>query len=1143
MQHIFQGFQPGPESRGYLTDTRRHVVTAAFGLPFYARCFLLSRMEGFLLCVVPDELEAERARQALELFRGGRVEIIAQREEVLLYKKAVSPDSCYRTFSALFGMLRGRLSAAVITAAALTRLFPDRGRFEAAALTLRRKEETDLYGLIAKLVKAGYRREAKVTEKGQFSVHGDILDLFPVDADCPVRLEFFGDLVERMANVDPETLKSVGDRDKVEICPATDILLEPSEISAAMERMDREARGLNIPPEAKARIKGVLADVRSQLENGGREISLSYVLPYAPVTGGLAPFLPADTTVALFDPKGITDHLKLLYAEHDARFDNLVKNGEILPGHYGQLRNRLTLFEEFSPFCRTSFCNIAGGEIFRADRILNFKSLPSPRYHSRYDEFTRDAENWTLNGYRVVVLGRDRETCASAAEEIRAQGGHPVYCDDLLPGAPGVYLTPYELPGGFVLHDCKLAVIGTGDLLRSKKTAISRRKNQEVFTAPEVGDYVVHEVHGVGICRGITRLKVRYEKEYLAIEFRDGDMLYVPCDQMDSLARYAGGEGTPKLSKIGGKEFAALKEKVKKSVREMAVDLAALYAERAKAKGYAFSPDTPLQQEFEDAFAFEETPDQLRSIAEIKKDMESDRPMERLLCGDVGYGKTEVALRAAFKAICDGKQVAILAPTTILSQQHFNLCLKRFEGFGVRIGQLNRFCSQKEQKETVKKLAEGRLDLVSGTHRLLSSDVRFFDLGLLIVDEEQRFGVEDKEKIKLLKQNVDVLTLSATPIPRTLHLSMTGIRDISVLETPPRMRLPVQTYVTEYTDSLAVDAIMRELNRGGQAFVLYNRVDSIYAFAHRLAAALPAADIAVAHGQMKEEELEKAILGFYSGEKNVLVCTTIIENGIDIPNANTLLVVDADRLGLSQLYQIKGRVGRSDRLAHVYFTYQQDKVLSESAYKRLNAILEFTELGSGFKIAMRDLEIRGAGSLLGREQHGHMEKVGYDMYVRLLKSAVDEMSGKPVLPEKTEIDLEVDAFIPDTYVPDNSARIKLYQNIAGITALEEAKELNADLRDIYGEVPKCVLNLIKIALMRQLARAHGIEKITLKNTGGEMIFKDMNGISNPKFLDLVTRCQKICALTFSDKPRLVFPLGGRNGQFVFENMYKFLRNL
>ena len=625
---------------------------------------------------------------------------------------------------------------------------------------------------------------------------------------------------------------------------------------------------------------------------------------------------------------------------------------------------------------------------------------------------------------------------------------------------------------------------------RSYKPQVFKESKKVVFADLNVGDYIVHSVHGIGQYMGINTLSVDgAKKDYIKLRYKDDGVLYIPTNQLDNIRKYIGsGDTAPKLNKLGSKDFAKTKAKVKASLKDIAKGLIELYAKRKQEKGYKFSPDTVWQNQFEEAFPYEETEDQLRCIEEVKKDMESDMPMDRLLCGDVGYGKTEVAIRAAFKAVMDGKQVAYLVPTTVLSEQQFNEFRNRMKDFPVKINVLNRFKSARDKKEVLRQLRTGELDIIIGTHRIVQKDIEFKDLGLLIIDEEQRFGVKHKEAIKKLKNNVDVLTMTATPIPRTLHMSVVGIRDMSVIYEPPKNRIPVQTYVLEYDEEVIREAIIKEIGRGGQVFYLYNRVEGIEKKASEISKLVPEARVAFAHGQMEGRELEDIMTAFMDKELDVIVCTTILESGIDIPNANTIIIEDADRLGLSQLYQIRGRVGRSDRKAYAYITYRRNKLLSEASEKRLKAIKEFTEFGSGFKIALRDLEIRGAGNILGPEQHGHMEAVGYEMYCKLLEETVKEMQGEAVLEEvDTQIDLNVTAYIPDTYIENINQKIEAYQDIANISDENEILDIIDALIDRYGEVPKECVNLLEIARIKIYARA--LKVLAIKQTGKNVVIK------------------------------------------------------
>ena len=779
------------------------------------------------------------------------------------------------------------------------------------------------------------------------------------------------------------------------------------------------------------------------------------------------------------------------FLEFEEHFKTALSRAEALPMQaellytWDRLRLRLeggTLLA-LQPFLRT-----LEGEKLKS--LTRFDGLGASAYQSNVRELVRDISKWKKDGWRIAIL---------AGGIARGHRLHKALFDldcmsDFLEDPPAelpqgqVTILPLSLTRGFLYPDIRFVVIAECDIfgISRQKTRSKARTGEKVaaFTDLNVGDYVVHENHGIGQYMGTVRLASEGTfRDFLHIRYAGADKLYVPTDQLDRVQKYIGSEGeAPKLNRLSGGDWQKQKARVKASIQEIAGELVKLYAERADIDGFAFSPDTPWQRQFEDAFEYEETPDQEVAIAEIKADMEKPRVMDRLLCGDVGYGKTEVALRAIFKCVMDGKQAALLAPTTILVQQHFQTAMKRFAGFPIEIDTLSRFRSSGEQKQIIEKLKEGRIDLIIGTHRLLAKDVDFKNLGLLVVDEEQRFGVKHKETIKQLKRSVDVLTLSATPIPRTLHMSMVGIRDMSLLQTPPEERYPVQTYVVEYSDGLVRDAILRELSRDGQVYVLYNRVQSIEAMHVRLRKLVPEARIAVGHGQMREHALEDVMLDFYEGKYDVLLCTTIIEAGLDVPRANTLIVCDADRFGLAQLYQLRGRVGRSNRLAYAYLTVSPNRVLTESADKRLSAIREFTEFGSGFRVAMRDLEIRGTGNLLGSEQSGHMASVGYDLYVKMIEETVKELRGDVSKGDiTTKIELRVDAFLPQEYVSSDAVRVEMYKKIASITDEASRDDLLEELIDRFGDPTQPVLNLVDIAHLKGLCSRVGIDLVTSRS--------------------------------------------------------------
>ncbi len=772
-------------------------------------------------------------------------------------------------------------------------------------------------------------------------------------------------------------------------------------------------------------------------------------------------------------------------------------------------------FETLQKACNLEFDNSG----IESDYINH--SYATRNYLTDFMALKFDVENYLKSGQGVILFAGNENYKQKLFDFFKENGVlyHDFDKEDFKDGK--LYISSINFPFSFSFLKENIVGIGGDSLFRQQNASFSKGKHS-VFYLPKLGDYVVHSFHGIGKCTKIERMRIGdYEKDYFVIEYKNGGVLYLPSEEANSLSAYIGSEEEPKLSSLGGGEFSRLKARVKDSLKEMAFSLIEMYKEREKAVGFKFKRDEYLEKNFADAFGFLLTDDQARSISEINHDMESHKVMDRLVCGDVGFGKTEVALRACFKAVYNGKQVCLLCPTTILSQQHYLTAKARLEPFGVKVEVLNRFKSTAQTKEILQKLAEGKIDMLIGTHKLLSNQVVFKDLGLLVLDEEQRFGVEHKEKIRNSKRNIDVLSLSATPIPRTLNMSLSGIRDISIIETPPKERLPIQTYVVENSDDLIKDVLNRELMRGGQAFVIYNRVEDIDEFASYIKSLVPNAKIGIAHGQMQEKYLENVINKLYQGEFNVFISTTLIENGVDLPSANTMIIIDADRLGLGQLYQIRGRIGRSDKLSYAYLTYDKNKILSVDAYKRLSAIKEFSSLGSGFKIAMRDLEIRGAGNIFGKEQHGHIAKVGYDMFVKLLEEATGELKGKSKAEEK-EIKMEValDAFIAENYIQESQERILLYTKISELSCKNSRDELLKSLSDGYGDVPKEIKNLCNIALLKNLASGNNVNRIRINSNELIVYLEKTQEVISPKLaLALSSYGGK---LAFDNSPKLVF---------------------
>jgi len=829
-----------------------------------------------------------------------------------------------------------------------------------------------------------------------------------------------------------------------------------------------------------------------QLKNGSLFTGVyKYIAQIYPHAESLLDYMPKETVMILDEPTRIAESARQMEREEGEWQTALLQQGEFLP----QLKISLSyedviLKSDRQRIYLSLFLRQISG--IQPQNIVQFMCRSMQQFHGQMHVLKTEWERWVKGHFRVVFLASSEERL-ERLERVLSDYGMKVLRDKSvnppLPGKPVVRIG--SLQNGFEMGGLRLAVITEGEVFTQKQRRTRRSvkldhaEKIKDYQELKPGDYVVHVNHGIGRYVGIETLEVGgMHKDYLHIQYAGNDKLFVPVEQIDQVQKYIGSEEkAPKVYSLGGSEWSKVKNKVRSSVQDIAQDLIELYAKRQQAKGYAFSKDTPYQKEFEAMFPYEETPDQLRSIEEIKRDMEREQPMDRLLCGDVGYGKTEVAIRAAFKATMDGKQVAVLVPTTILAQQHYETFRERFADFPVQIRVLSRFRTRKEQKEAIEGIKNGTVDIVIGTHRLLSKDIVFKDLGLLIIDEEQRFGVKHKEKIKQMKHNIDVLTLSATPIPRTLHMAMMGVRDLSVIETPPENRFPVQTYVLEYSAALVREAIEREMARGGQVYFLYNQVQNIEQMADQIRMLVPDARVAVAHGQMPENDLERVMLEFLDGEFDVLVSTTIIETGVDIPNVNTLIIYNADKMGLSQLYQLRGRVGRSNRIAYAYFTYQRDKVLSETAEKRLQAIKEFTELGSGFKIAMRDLSIRGAGNILGAEQHGHIATVGFELYSQMLKEAVVELQGgtAETKPKEPTIELSLDAYLPSEYIKDEKQKIELYKKIRGVTTLDEVRDLEEEIEDRFGDLPEPVQMLLKVAKIKAYSIQYGMESIEQKD--------------------------------------------------------------
>lgn len=965
-------------------------------------------------------------------------------------------------------------------------------RYQENRIHVAEEEILDLEEFKKNLVAIGYENTGQVQKEGEFSVRGGIIDVFPLTEECPYRIELWGDEVDGIRRIDVESQRSVETVSEIEIYPATEIFLEEDRILEGMHRMEEEMQTCvrRFEEEGKkeeaSRLRQSVANFRETYEVYHGLVNLeSYVSYFTKnVSSFFDYFKGEDVCVYLDEPARCIEKGEAVEYEFRESMVSRLEKGYILPGQMEVLFSLPVLLKKLSelPLLLMTALDMKVKE-FNVRHKYNFQIQAAPSYNNNFSLLAKDILRLKKNGYRVLVLSASGTRAERLCQDLQDYEIPAFYSRDLshelLPGE--VMIGKGTLRKGFEYPNLRFVVMTEGDIFggvkKKRKKRVKRYEGAAIhsFNDLKIGDYVVHENHGLGIYEGIEKIEVDHiTKDYLKVAYAGGSNLYIPATSLEVLQKYAGSDAAkvPKLNKLNSPEWKKTKTRVKGAVKEIAQELVDLYAKRQAKQGHAFEKDTVWQREFEEVFPYEETEDQLHAIEDTKKDMESIKAMDRLICGDVGYGKTEIAIRAAFKAVMDGKQVAVLVPTTILAGQHYNTFVQRMRDYSVEVGMLSRLRTPKENRETVEKLRKGAIDIVIGTHRLLAKDVVYKDLGLLIVDEEQRFGVTHKEKLKQLKNDIDVLTLTATPIPRTLHMSLVGIRDMSVLEEPPVDRMPIQTFVMEKNDEIVREAILRELGRGGQVYYVYNRVANMDIIAGEVQKLVPEAVVAYAHGQMNERELERTMFAFVNGEIDVLVSTTIVETGLDIPNVNTIIIDEADKLGLSQLYQLRGRVGRSNRTAYAFLMYKRDKMLKEVAEKRLAAIKEFTELGSGFKISMRDLEIRGAGNLLGARQHGHMEAVGYDLYCKMLNEAVKRLKGEKVENDEfeTNIDLKMDAFIPADYIPNEFQKLDVYKRIAEIETEPERDDMVDELIDRFGEPPQSVCNLLEIALLK--AKAH-----------------------------------------------------------------------
>ena len=1101
-----------------------------------------------------NEMQARRLFEDFSFFLGEEVVFFPAKEIMLYDVEAKSYDTVYQRLSALDRISRGDYSFVVTSVEAVSHKLLHPGKLLRNVITVDDHGRLDPGELVRTLVVSAYERVEFVEKRGQFAVRGGIVDIFPIDADNPVRIEFFGDEIDSLRWFDVNTQRSVGHAESVRILPARELVFDDAGREAVIRAVKRDAE------KAGKRNPELARKINEDMERLGESWYFPGIDRYIPYIidepCSLADYLGDDAIIFMDEPSRQQQRIENLLLEHEEMCKALIEKGSLLPGCTGMFFDYGSISSAVSAR-KPVYMNTVSADAISAKGSLQY-SIPCRiigSFRGSMDLLAENLSAWKRGKSRVLLLSGTRGRGERLRDSLSENGIDSVYMDEVSrPVLPGeVVITRGSLHKGFEYPTIGFVAISDDEIFGRdrRKPAKSRGRYQgrpiSVFTDLAVGDYVVHQTHGIGQYVGLEKLTVEgVKKDYLKIRYQDGAFLYIPTNQMDLVQKYIGTEGKqPKINKLGGSDWLRTRTRVKESLRKLAEELIKLYAQRAALKGFQYSKDTVWQKQFEEQFPYEETEDQLRCIEEIKRDMESGKVMDRLLCGDVGFGKTEVALRAVFKAVMDGRQVAWLVPTTVLAQQHYSNFLERMKDFPVTVEMLSRFRSRAEQRRILRDVKSGNVDVLVGTHRLLQKDIQFRDLGLLVIDEEQRFGVSHKERLKNLSPEVDVLTLTATPIPRTLHMSLTGIRDISVIEDPPEERYPVQTYVMEYNRDVIRDAIMRELARQGQVFYLYNRVRTIEAKAAEVQAMVPDARVGVAHGQMDEAQLEDIMMSFLKGEFDILVCTTIIESGLDMPNVNTIIVEDADKMGLAQLYQLRGRVGRSNRLAYAYITYRKDRVISEVAEKRLQAIKEFTELGSGFRIAMRDMEIRGAGNLLGPEQHGHMEAVGYEMYCRLLEEAVRELRGEPARKEDMEvtIDINIDAYIDDSYIGNESRKIEMYRKIAAINDNNDVIDIEDELIDRYGDIPGPVRNLIKVAYIKALARSLGISAVTEKKDSVIFTFADSKKIDFRAIAKTAEKYRRQLLFSAGASPHLVYKKPQVSGEKLADNIKILLQDL
>jgi transcription-repair coupling factor (superfamily II helicase) len=1114
------------------------------------------------LIITYNELRAREIYEDMKFFNKDEVFLYPAKDIIFYNADVHSNDIIEQRVNIIKSLNENQEITVILSIEALMDRLVSKSIFEASIITSKVSDIWKISDISNKLMFMGYERVSQVSSKGQFAIRGGIIDIFPLTDNNAYRIELWDDEIDSIRMMNVESQRSIDKVDEIVIYPAREVIVNEDKIENAIKVIKEDCYDLiktfkdNNKDDEADRIKlstSTLIDkINTQKTFNGIE---GYIKYFYHDTVSFLDYLSKDTLVFIDEPIRIDEKCQNIKKEFNESIINRFEKGYLLKGQteilfsIDELINKMYVFP-----CVLMSTLQQKKQKFDYKYNVNFSVKSINPYHKSMEILEKDLKAWSNNNYQILLLTGSKTRAERLAYELNERGIDSYFLPKLDVKIPrGKVAVCYgSLHKGFEYPLIKFVVISETDLVgKSNKRKTTRKKKFkgskiDSFTELKIGDYIVHENYGIGIFKGTEQIEVDgINKDYIKISYRDEGNLYISTSQLDVIQKYIGAEGKrPKLNKLGTNEWRKTKSRVKGVVEDLAKDLVDLYAKRQSKEGYNFSEDTVWQREFEEMFPYEETDDQLIAIEEAKKDMESKKIMDRLVCGDVGYGKTEIAIRAAFKSVQDDKQVAYLVPTTILAQQHYNNFVQRMKDFPVRVEMLSRFKSAKEQKKIIEDTKKGLVDILIGTHRIISKDVVFKDLGLLIIDEEQRFGVTHKEKIKKVKENIDVLTLTATPIPRTLHMSLIGIRDMSVLEDPPQERHPIQTYVLEHNEELIKDAIYRELGRGGQIYYVFNRVKKIDEVADKISKMVPEANVAFAHGQMNERELENIMFDYINGDIDILVCTTIIETGLDIQNTNTIIIQDSDRLGLSQLYQLRGRVGRSNRVAYAYLLYKKDKILQETAEKRLQAIREFTEFGSGFKIAMRDLEIRGAGNLLGAMQHGHMESIGYDLYCKMLEEAIHQVNDEKVEEHfETSIELNVDAFVPSRYIKDEIRKLEAYKKIASIQNEQDYYDIQEELEDRYGDLPKSVLNLLDIALLKAIANKAEIVSIEQKGNDIKLEAKKDARINPDKIPELLNKHRNKLFFTINKAPYFTYKINKSEKKKFFSHIKNVLQDI